>query len=152
LAHFCIPHFAEVFPDQYKQDWRKLPVGIPDSFVRKFGEWAGEHGVKGKFSLIPYPACTGWLDRDIPGWSRKELEQSLNLFRTLIAPNWDFHPEMVSHTWVIDTKTGRPYPERSPRFMENWEWSVGKSPDELTEYLSFALGILKNAGIHCEGI
>src|SRR6186997_3161173 len=37
LAHFCIPHFAEVFPDRYKQDWRKLPTEIPDTFVRKFG-------------------------------------------------------------------------------------------------------------------
>src|SRR3712207_2654575 len=36
LAHFCIPQFAEVFPDQYKQDWRSLPREIPDSFVRKF--------------------------------------------------------------------------------------------------------------------
>ena len=25
LAHFCIPHFAEVYPARYKQDWRRLP-------------------------------------------------------------------------------------------------------------------------------
>src|SRR5215210_7434993 len=35
LAHFCIPQFAEVFPDQYKQPWRDLPREIPDAFVRK---------------------------------------------------------------------------------------------------------------------
>src|SRR5215207_8134639 len=34
LAHFCIPHFAEVFPGRYKQDWKKLPREIPDAFVR----------------------------------------------------------------------------------------------------------------------
>ena len=39
LAHFCIPHFAEVFPENYKQDWKKLPREIPDGFVREFGEW-----------------------------------------------------------------------------------------------------------------
>src|SRR5215204_189124 len=39
LAHFGIPHFAEAFPDRYKQDWKSLPREIPDSFVRKFGEW-----------------------------------------------------------------------------------------------------------------
>ena len=55
LAHFGIPQFAEVFPDNYKQDWRKLPREIPDSFVRKFGEWCHEHGVKGKYSIVPYP-------------------------------------------------------------------------------------------------
>ena len=46
LAHFGIPHFAEAFPDRYKQDWRSLPREIPDSFVRKFGEWCHEQGVK----------------------------------------------------------------------------------------------------------
>src|SRR5436853_4984503 len=57
LAHFCIPQFAHVFPDRYKQDWRRLPREIPDSFVRKFGEWSIEEGIKGKYSVIPYPAC-----------------------------------------------------------------------------------------------
>jgi len=152
LAHFGIPQFAEVFPDQYRQDWRRLPREIPDAFVRRFGEWCAEHGVKGKYSLVPYPACVGWLDRDLPGWSHRELIESLRLIRELLSPNWDFHPEMVSHTWVINPDTGRPYPERSPRFMENWGWTDGKSADELANYMAFALGILKNVGIRCEGI
>ncbi len=152
LAHFCIPQFAEVFPKQYKQDWRKLPREIPDAFVREFGEWCGEHGVKGKYSIVPYPACVGWVDREMPGWTKRELNDSLKLVRELMMPNWDIHPEMITHTWGINTKTGRPYDERTERFMENWGFSVGKSADELTEYLSFALGILKNAGLACEGI
>lgn len=152
LAHYCIPQFAEVFPDRYKQDWRKLPTEIPDDFVRKFGEWCGEHGVKGKYSVVPYPACVGWVDRMMPGWTRGQLEASLKLLREFMSTNWDFHPEMVTHTFVINPKTGRPYEERSPRYMENWEWSVGRSVDEMTEYLAFALGILKNAGLPCEGV
>jgi hypothetical protein len=152
LAHFGIPHFAEVFPDRYKQDWKSLPREIPDLFVRKFGEWCGERGIKGKYSMVPYPACVGWLDRDLPGWSKQQLEDSLKLVRTLMLPNWDIHPEMVTHTWVIDTKTGRPYAERTERVMENFGWSVGKSADELTVYLAYALQILKNAGLPCEGI
>src|SRR2546421_10203489 len=67
LAHFCIPQFHEVFPDQYPQPWRTLPRAIPDAFVRKFGQWCHEHGVKGKYSVIPHPACVGWLDRELPG-------------------------------------------------------------------------------------
>jgi hypothetical protein len=152
LAHFGIPQFHEVFPDQYHQPWKRLPREIPDSFVRKFGEWCGQRGVKGKYSVIPYPACVGWLDRELPGWSRKELDASLELVRTLITPHFDIHPEMVSHTWVIDTKTGRPYPEHSADFMENWGWSAGKSADQLADYMSYALRILKNVGLTCEGI
>jgi len=152
LAHFAIPQFAEVFPDRYQQDWRALPREIPDSFVREFAHWCHEHGVRGKYSIVPYPACVGWVDRDLPGWTRRELEQSLELVRTEIVPDWDIHPEMISHTWAVDPKTGRPYGERSERYMENWGYSVGKSVDELTEYLAFALKILKNAGLPCEGV
>ena len=61
MAHFGIPQFAEVFPDRYLQDWKKLPREIPDSFVREFGEWSIQNGIKGKYSIVPYPACTGWI-------------------------------------------------------------------------------------------
>ena len=152
LAHFCIPQFHEVFPDRYLQPWKKLPVEIPDAFVLEFAEWCHGHGVKGKYSVVPYPACVGWMDRDIPGWSKQELEASLNIVRSQLAHDWDFHPEMVSHTWVIDTRTGRPYPERSQNFMENWRWTDGKSVDELADYMSYALKILRNVEVPCEGI
>lgn len=152
LAHFCIPQFAEAFPDRYRQDWRKLPREIPDAFVRKFGEWCRDHGVKGKYSVIPYPSCVGWIDRVMPGWTRRELEESVALVRDFMTPNWDIHPEMVTHTWVINTKTGRPFEERTEKYLENWGWSVGRSVDELADYMSFALRILKNAGLPCEGI
>ena len=152
MAHYGIPQFAEVFPDQYKQDWRKLPREIPDSFVREFGEWCHENGVKGKYSIVPYPACTGWVNRFIPGWTKRELENSLDLIREVIVPDWDIHPEMVSHTRVIDIKTGKPYPLATPEYMENWEWSQTKSIDELAAYQSYALSILKEAGLPCEGL
>jgi len=154
LAHFAMPQFAEAWPKskEYQKPWRSFPREIPDAFVRKFGQWCREHGVKGKYSVVPYPACVGWLDRDLPGWSRQELVESLNLVRTLLLPDWDIHPEMVSHTWVINTKTGRPYENRTERFMENWRWSEGKSVDELADYMSYALRILKNVGLPCEGI
>ena len=152
MAHFGIPHFATAWPDRYKQDWRSLPREIPDSFVRKFGEWCREHGVKGKYSIVPYPACVGWLDRCLPGWSQKELDDSLKLVRELMMPDWDIHPEMISHTWVINTKTGRPYPERTGYYIENDGWSQDKSADELADYMAYALQILKNVGLECEGI
>ncbi len=154
LAHFAMPQFAEVWPDSqsYKKPWRKMPREIPDAFVRKFGQWCHQQGVKGKYSVVPYPACVGWLDRDLPGWSPKQLRDSLELVRKLMLPDWDVHPEMVTHTWVIDTKTGRPYPERSVRFQENWRWTDGKSVDELADYMGYALKILKNVGLPCEGI
>jgi hypothetical protein len=152
MAHFGIPQFGEVRPNQYLQDWRKLPREIPDSFVREFGEWSLATGVKGKYTIVPFPACTGWVNRFIPGWTKRELEDSLKLVREVIVPNWDIHPEMVSHTRVIDIKTGKPYPYATPEYMENWEWSQTKSTDELAAYQAYALTILKEAGLPCEGL
>ena len=152
MAYYGIPQFAEVFPDQYKQDWRKLPREIPDTFVKEFAEWSIENGVKGKYSIVPYPACTGWVSRFIPGYTERELKNSLDLVRELIVPNWDIHPEMVSHTRVIDIKTGQPFPYPTPDYMENWEWSQKKSVDELAAYQIYALKILKEAGLYCEGL
>jgi hypothetical protein len=152
MAHFGIPQFAEVFPNDYKQEWRKLPREIPDAFVRKFGLWSQENGIRGKYSIVPYPACTGFVNRFIPGWTKAELTDSLNLVREVIMPNWDIHPEMVSHTRVIDIKTGKPFPQATPDYMENWGWSQNKSADELAAYQSYALEILRDAGLHCDGI
>jgi hypothetical protein len=155
LNHFAVPQFAQVLgrlSPHAKLPWRDWPREIPDSFVRKFGEWSAQHGVKGKYSIVPYPACVGRLDRILPGWTAPELEASIDLVRTLMLPNWDIHPEMVTHTRVIDTKTGHPFPEMSTKFMENWDWCTGRSTDEIADYMSYALRILRNIGLPCEGI
>src|SRR5262245_16986897 len=155
LNRFAMPQFDAAFGGAnktYLRNWREWPAEIPDAFVRRFGEWCAEHGVKGKYSIVPYPACVGRLDRMLPGWTQQELQDSLNLVRTVMLPNWDIHPEMVTHTRVIDIRTGHPYPDHSLKFMENWEWTTGRSVDEIASYLAYALQILKNVGLPCEGI
>ncbi len=154
LAYYAMPQFAAAWPDraEYWKDRRSWPREIPDSFVREFAEWCADRGVKGKYSLVPYPACVGWLDRELPGWSRQELAASLKLVREVLLPHWDIHPEMVSHTWMIDVKTGRPVSDVSPTAMENWYPGAPKSADELAGYIAYALRILKDCGFPCEGV
>jgi hypothetical protein len=59
---------------------------------------------------------------------------------------------MITHTRVIDLKTGRPFEEISAATMENSYPQTKKSVDELTAYLAYALRILKNCDLPCEGI
>lgn len=155
LNRFAMPQFDAAWGSQrevYRRNWREWPVEIPDSFVRKFGEWCAENGVKGKYSVVPFPACVGRLDLEVPGWTRKEINESIKLVRELMMPNWDIHPEMVTHTRVIDLKTGHPYPEINPETMENWDFTTGKSADEIAAYQAYALRILKNVDLPCEGV
>src|SRR4030095_14807855 len=146
-----IPQFAATFPDRYKQDWRSMPHEIPDSFVRKYAEWSQREGVKGKWSVVPFPACVGRLDGEVPGWTPKEVADSIALVQREIVPNWDIHPEMVTHTRIIDLKTGHPVQGREDKWMENWTWCAGRSVDEIAAYIAYALQILKNVGLPCEG-
>ena len=154
MGSFCMPQFAAAWPSRanYKKPWKTWPREIPDAFVREFGQWCAAHGVKGKYSVVPYPCCVGWLDRELPGWPRRELLDSLKLVRELMVPNWDIHPEMITHTRVIDLATGRPMEKISSATMENSYPREKKSVDELAAYLAYALRILKNCEIPCEGI
>lgn len=155
LNRFAMPQFDQAFAGanpSFHKPWKEWPVEIPDAFVRKFGEWCAAEGVKGKYSVVPFPACVGRLDRLLPGWTAAELKASLDLVRTGLMPNWDIHPEMVTHTRVIDIRTGHPFPDPSTRFMENWDWTTGRSVDEMADYLRYALQILKNVGLPCEGV
>ena len=105
LNRFAMPQFDAAFAGAnktYHRNWREWPVEIPDAFVREFADWADTAGVKGKYSIVPYPACVGRLDRQLPGWTPRELADSIELVRTRLMPRWDIHPEMVTHTRVID--------------------------------------------------
>ena len=80
LAHSA-PQFADVWPQDgsFKGPWKTWPWEIPDAFLRKFGQWCGEHGVKGKFSIIPNPACVGWWTGDFPaGQKGEEIRYTMN--------------------------------------------------------------------------
>ena len=155
MGHFCLPQFKAAHPGRkiYDKPWKTWPREIPDSFVREFGEFCREQGVKGKYSIVPYPACVGWLDRSLPGWSRQELRASLDLVRDFMTRDWDIHPEMISHTRVIDIKTGRQLPQRKDGgfWMENGGWCAGRSQDEIANYIAYALRLIKNLDLPCEG-
>lgn len=155
LNRFAMPQFDAAWGGKnpaYHKPWREWPPEIPDAFVRRFAAWSAAHGVRGKYSVVPFPACVGRLDRGLPGWSRAELEASLRLVREELTPRWDIHPEMVTHTRVIDLRTGHPYPEWSLAFMENWDWTTGRSAAEIADYMAYGLRILRHVGLSCEGI
>jgi hypothetical protein len=153
LNRFAIPQFAEAQGrDRYGHDWRSMPHEIPDSFVRRFADWSAGQGVKGKYSIVPFPACVGRLDCELPGWTRQEVEASVELVRRHVTPNWDIHPEMITHTRIIDLKTGHPVRQRGTNWMENWDWCAGRGSGEIAEYIAYALKILGNLELPCEGV
>lgn len=51
-----------------------VPETIPADFARKWGEWCGEQGIRGKFSLVPFPAGVARVDQGFPDYPRQEFD------------------------------------------------------------------------------
>jgi hypothetical protein len=125
-----------------------MPVEIPVSFARKFGEWCAENGVKGKFSFVPMPGGLGTIDLGLPGFSKAHLEEWIRAAKELIWPNFDFTPEMITHCKVVDLCDWMMSEE-----WEQGEWAERPVPfDTLAPYIAAALRILHNCGIPAEGV
>jgi hypothetical protein len=119
---------------------------VPADFVREWGEWCGEQGIRGKFSMVPFPAGVGRIDQSFPGHPERELREWLSVTREIIQPNFDITPEILTHTGVVDLKTWK-----LTDAWEQYEW-VDPPVEQLTDYLTASLQLLKNAGIAADGI
>lgn len=142
-------HHPGTPPGEWEGDPSRLATlgrTIPTDFLKRWGDWCGEHGIKGKFSVIPVPAGLGRIDQKLPGVSRAQLDAWLDVARDVIQPNFDITPEMLTHTHVLDLKT-----MQLTDAWEQVEW-VDPPVEMLFDYISLALQILKNVGIQAEGV
>jgi hypothetical protein len=125
-----------------------MPVEIPVSFARKFGEWCAEHGVKGKFSFVPMPGGLGTIDLGLPGFSKAHLDEWIRAAKEIIWPSFDLTPEMITHCKVVDLSDWTMTDE-----WEQSEWAAEPKPVEvLAPYIAAALRILRNIDIPAEGV
>ena len=131
--------------------WEDVPVVHPESFTREFAEWCLEHGVRGKFSVVPCPAALGRIDEGLPMFSKAQQKSWLKMCRDVIMPSFDITPEMITHTMVVDAKTCRPAESGA---WEQYEWSTLPTDQEelVTEYIATACRILHNVGLTPEGV
>ena len=124
-----------------------MPPTIPADFAWEWAEWCAENGVKGKFSLIPYPAGVGRVDEGFDDFPIHEYQAWLRIYREIIWPNFDLTPEMLTHTAVVDLDTFT--------LTEAWEqveWVDPPVDNRLTDYIITAMEMLDNVGIPCEGV
>jgi hypothetical protein len=136
-------------PSGWEKHYDKLslmPNTIPAAFAEQWGQWCGEQGIKGKFSMVPFPAGVGRIDQGFPDLPPGELKEWLQVTKEVIWKNFDLTPEMLTHTHVVDLKTWQPTEE-----WEQREW-VYPPVELLTDYIAAAMQLLKNVGIACEGV
>ena len=148
-------HQPNVPPERWEGDATQhtnMPQTIPADFAWEWAEWCWENGVKGKFSLIPYPAGIGRVDEGFPANAldkspTHEYQSWLRIYREIIWPNFDLTPEMLTHTAVVDLDTFTLTDE-----WEQVEWIDPPVDNRLTDYIIIAMEMLNNVGIPCEGV
>src|SRR5574340_360256 len=141
LSHFWIRL-------RYGRRTDDMPVEIPAAFVRNFGEWCLDHGVKGKFSYVPMPGGLGTIDLGLPGFPKSKVDEWIKVTKQVICPNWDLTPEMITHCKVVDIDDWM-----MTDIWEQGEWAQKVVPQEhLGRYIAAALRILHNCDIAAEGV
>jgi hypothetical protein len=132
----------QVDGERYERHERTIPL----DFMEQFVDTCQARGIRGKFTILPYPAGLGSILKGLEGYDRGEMERWLGLARTGLTAQFDITPEILTHTLALDLKTGTMLPQ------SEHEWMVGRTRDELVEYMSAALKILKEAGFSPSGI
>jgi hypothetical protein len=119
---------------------------IPVDFLRRFVDVIDRRGIKGKFSVLPYPAGLGAITDGWPGCDQSALTAWLDLVRQRVTPLMDITPEILTHakTLDLDSMTLLSQNER--------EWSRHQTAVTMTPYISYALEILNAADLEATGV
>ena len=136
----CVNPAYWLHPDQ-----KHKPL-IPNEFTNAFADICRRHGVKGKFSVMPMPAGLGRLDGQLNYIAPRRLKGFLGIVRKKLAPRFDITPELLTHQAAYDLKTGEFF------HVYEDEWVRRSTMPEITDYLSLAFRILRNAGLTATGV
>lgn len=119
---------------------------IPVDFVGHFADIIGKWGMRGKFSVLPYPAGLGKISEGWPGCDTKALSEWIETVRTRIVPLMDITPEIVTHAKTLDLDTFKLLDENER------DWARHETERTLTPYVASALRFLNEVGLEATGV
>lgn len=119
---------------------------IPLAFMETWCRWTQEAGIRGDFTVLPYPAGLGRIDDHLEGYDTGELHAWVRLAQEFMLPQFDIHCEILTHTNALNLTTWRMREQSEHGWMEAQEEST------LTEYFATAMQILGEAGLPNHGL
>ena len=108
---------------------------IPLDLIEQFADVVQRHAMRGKFTVLPYPAGLGTILAGWDGCDRQEMARWLDVARSAIAPQFDITPEILTHTLALDLRSRTLIPGAAEHI-----WMADRTQAELTEYMSAAIG------------
>lgn len=147
LVHVYRCHWIDVHgKTPFSKDGRPMPEWIPNAFLDRFCDVVEEHGMAGKFSIVPAPGGLGDVVQGIAGHDRTLTREWLETAQRRLGARWDFCPEGITHNLAVNLKEGGYFPQG-----EN-EWSQTQTRETLTPYLIRQLELLRDAGVDANGV
>lgn len=125
---------------------QRITRTVPLDFVEAFCLLVSKFGVKGKFSVIPFPAGLGSIARGLRGFPKRDLRQFIALVKSYLLRSFDITPEMLTHTLALDLESERLLP------ISEHDWSQEQGIRTLTAYLSRAFEILNEVSLKPHGV
>lgn len=120
---------------------------IPFDLVEQFAELIQRQAMRGKFTVLPYPAGLGTILEGWEGCDRAVIARWLDVVRQRIAPQFDITPEILTHTLALDLATHKLIPAAAEHI-----WMADRSEAELAEYMRASVDILRQADFAPTGI
>src|SRR5579883_358973 len=119
---------------------------IPLDFMRAWCDWVTESRIGGDFTVLPYPAGLGRIDKGLEGYDPGEVRAWIELAQTQIMPQFDIHCEILTHTNALDLTTWQMRP------ISEHDWMETQDEPTLTESFTTAMQILGEAGLPYHGL
>jgi hypothetical protein len=115
-------------------------------FMEAWCRWIQETGIRGDFTVLPYPAGLGRIDDRLDGYDTGELREWIALARQAVMPQFDIHCEILTHTNALDLTTWRMLSS------SEHQWTEAQDEETLTDYFATAMQILGEAGLPNNGL
>ena len=119
---------------------------VPVDFMRAFADVIERHGIRGKFSVLPYPAGLGKIGTGWPGCDRRALRQWIEVARRRVMPLMDITPEVLTHAKALDLATMTLLDE------DERQWATHQTAATMTPYIATALRWLNEVGLEATGV
>jgi hypothetical protein len=129
-----------------KQDTPAHEQTIPLDFMQAWCNFVRGQGLSGDFTVLPFPAGLGRIDNELRGYDTGELREWLALAREYVAPQFDIHCEILTHTMALNLHTWL------LMTASEHEWTMSQNEATLTDYFATAMQILGEAGLPNHGV
>jgi len=119
---------------------------IPLDFMQAFADVIERRGIRGKFSVLPYPAGLGKIGEGWPGCDHAALAEWIEIARGRVMPLMDICPEILTHAKTLDLETMTLLEENER------DWSTHQTAATMTPYIATALRWLNEVGLEASGV